>query len=66
MVEYRTLSSTMMSSKENLEFVWKQIWNAVHAYEYDFERPNDKSIQDVINNNDVELAKKLISLYKLQ
>ena len=55
-----------MSSKENLEFVWKQIWNAVHAYEYDFERPNDKSIQAVINNNDVEFAKKLISLYNLQ
>ena len=64
--EYRTLSSTMMSSKENLEFVWKQIWNAVHAYEYDFEIPNDKSIQTVINNNDIELAEKLISLYKLQ
>lgn len=65
MVEYRVLSSAMMSSKHKLSFIWDQLTKAFNAFENDLELPNSDLIQEAINNSNVELAKELIVKHKL-
>lgn len=64
--EYRTLSSMMMSSRKNLEFIWDQLKKAINAYESEYEIPDNDEIIETINNSNVELAKRLINIYNLQ
>ena len=65
MVEYRVLSSAMMSSSSKLSFVWKQLQKALRAYQTNYSLPSKDFIQDAINNSNVELAEQLITHYNL-
>lgn len=64
-VEWRSLSSYMMSSKEILEFVWNGIMRAIKAYNYNLPLIDAETVQNTINNSDVETAKHLIEKYNL-
>lgn len=64
-VEYRTLSSAMMSSAAKLTFVWKQLQKALKAYQVEYSLPDRSEIQEAINNSNVELANQLITHYNL-
>lgn len=64
-VEYRVLSSAMMSSTAKLSFVWKQLQKALKAYQCDYNLPNRNEVQEAINNSNVELAERLITHYNL-
>ena len=64
-VEYRVLSSAMMSTTAKLSFVWKQLWKALKAYQCDFTLPDRNEVQEAINNSNVELAEQLITHYNL-
>ena len=65
MVEYRVLSSAMMSTPSKLSFVWKQLQKALRAYQIDYSLPSKDFVQDAINNSNVELAEQLITHYNL-
>lgn len=64
-VEYRSLSSYMMSSDEMLEFVWKGIMKAIEAYNYNVPLLNPELVQNIINNSDVDAAKAAIKTFNL-
>ena len=64
-VEWRSLSSYMMSSPETLEFVWNGIMRAINAYNYNLPLIDAETVQNTINNSDVETAKHLIEKYNL-
>lgn len=64
-VEYRVLSSAMMSTTAKLSFVWKQLQKALKAYQCDFPLPDRNEVQEAINNSNVQLAEKLITHYNL-
>jgi hypothetical protein len=64
-VEYRSLSSYMMSSPEMLSFVWNGIQKAISAYNHNVPLIDSTVVQSIINNSDVELAKILISSFNL-
>ena len=64
-VEYRVLSSTMMSSSSKLSFVWRQLQKALKACQINYSLPSRDLVQEAINNSDVELAEKLITHYNL-
>ena len=65
MVEYRVLSSTMMSSSSKLSFVWKQLQKALKACQINYSLPSRDLVQEAINNSNVELAEQLITHYNL-
>ena len=65
MVEYRVLSSGMMSSTPKLNFVWNQVMKALKACQVGFNIPGKVEVQDAINNSNVELAERLIEDYNL-
>lgn len=64
-VEYRVLSSTMMSSSSKLSFVWRQLQKALKACQINYSLPSRDLVQKTINNSDVELAEQLITHYNL-
>lgn len=64
-VEYRTLSSAMMNSVENLEFVWDQLMCAIAACKLEIPLPSKNDIQNAINKSDVDLAQDLIEEFNL-
>ena len=64
-VEYRVLSSTLMSSSSKLFFVWRQLQKALKACQINYSLPSRDLVQKTINNSDVELAEKLITHYNL-
>ena len=63
--EYRTLSSFWIADESRLRFIWKQLIYALYNYEHRNYLPNSSDVQDAINNNNLELAKELITNYKL-
>lgn len=63
--EYRTLSSAMMKDTPTLNMIWSQMIKAICAYEKQYTLISPEVVQDVINNSDVEKAKKLISMYNI-
>lgn len=63
--EYRSLSSSLMSSVNNLEFVWDQLERAVDAYNHESTLPPAALVQKAINDSDINLAKELIINYNL-
>ena len=64
-VEYRVLSSTMMSSSSKLSFVWRQLQKALKACQINYSLPSRDLVQEAINNSNVELAEQLITHYNL-
>lgn len=64
-VEYRVLSSAMMSSTSKLSFIWKQLQKVMRAYRIGYALPSIDLVQEAINSSDVELAKQLITRYNL-
>lgn len=64
-VEYRVLSSAMMKDTETLQFVWDQLAKAIRAYNNQRDLPPEEMVISAINDSNVELAKKLISDFKL-
>lgn len=64
-VEYRCLSSFMMSNENLLTFIWNQIQKALKAINHNYSLPRKTEIQKAINQSNVELANHLIEEYKL-
>lgn len=64
-VEYRVLSSAMMKDINTLKFVWKQLSKAIDAFNAGIGLPNPTDVMEAINNSNTEVAKGLISTYKL-
>lgn len=63
--EYRTLSSYWIESPTRLKFIWNQLACALKAYENGKSIPDYDLIRNAIDNNDVELAERLIEQYQL-
>jgi hypothetical protein len=63
--EYRTLSSYWIANPSRLTFIWNQIQYAISAYRDGYNIPSPENVIECINNNNVELAKKLIDKYIL-
>lgn len=63
--EYRTLSSFWIGNESRLRFIWKQVMYALYACENGRDLPNTQIVRDTINNNDVELAKRIIAEYDI-
>lgn len=63
--EYRVLSSYMMSTPDLLEKVWKGIKRAISAYNNGAPLIDEGYIKEVINENNVDLAKNLVYQYSL-
>ena len=63
--EYRTLSSFWIENESRLRFIWRQIEYALYAYENGKQLPDWPYIVEAINNNNVELAQKVIDTYDL-
>lgn len=63
--EYRTLSSYFMKDTEHLKWVFNQTVRAIQAYNHCYGLPDGALVQQAINNNDTELAKRLCIDYDL-
>ena len=63
--EYRTLSSFWIENESRLRFIWRQVEYALWAYENGRQLPEWTYIVDAINNNNTELANKVIETYDL-
>lgn len=64
-VEYRVLSSTMMKDKDTLKLVWRGIQNAIKAYNTGGTCLSQETVEDIINNNNIDKAKYYIKKYNL-
>ena len=65
MVEYRVLSSAMMKDVDTLEFVWNQLSTAIFNCSVGNPLVDSDIICDIINNSDIESAKRIISEYNI-
>lgn len=63
--EYRVLSSAMMKDTSTLNFVWDQLEKAISAYYSRGPLIRSDYAVNVINNSDVELAKKVINSFDI-
>ena len=63
--EYRTLSSYWITEPKNMEFIWNQLEKALSAFVLGKNLPEKEIVQRVIDNNDIELATKVINAYGL-
>lgn len=59
-VECRALSSFMMSNDKLLSTVWDNVMLAIHHHNENTPLMDPDLIQDVINNNRIDVAKKLV------
>lgn len=64
-VEYRVLSSAMMKDVETLNFVWDQLSKAIYYCSKGRTLISPEIACSVINNSDLELAKRVISDYNI-
>lgn len=64
-VEYRTMSGFFISSDELIRFLFENTMKAMIAATAGIDLPSSDVIQDIINNGNVEMAKKIINKYKL-
>lgn len=64
-LEYRVLSSAMMRSEEELEFVWKQLHQAIVRCGNGGSIPLPCTIQNTIDSNDINKAEEIIKKYTL-
>lgn len=65
-VEYRVLSSAMMKNIDTLNFVWNQLKVAIHNCVINSFLIDYRTVCEIINNSDVELAKKVINEYNIE
>ena len=63
--EYRTLGGYAISSNELIKFMWKGVMKAIEAFNNADVLIDSNTVQYVINNSDVEMAKELIKKYNL-
>lgn len=63
MVEYRPLSSYMMSNDDILDLIWDLLVAALSDWHFPNDYDTDK-IQYIINNSDVDLAKEFWKNFK--
>lgn len=63
--EYRTLSSYWIANESRLHFIFKQLYYALYNYERGTRLPDPYLIRSTIDNNDVEIAKKIIKEHNL-
>jgi hypothetical protein len=64
-VEYRVLSGYFLKDNDTIGFMWDQAMKAIGAYNECEPIPNSEEVQDVINNSDVETAKRLTKEFHL-
>lgn len=64
-LEYRSLSSYMMSNNDLLSQVWDGVVRSIIAYNEGTNLADSDLVQEAINTSNVELAKKLIDRYNL-
>lgn len=64
-VEYRVLSGAMMKDVETLNFVWDQLSKAIYHCSKGSTLISPEIACSVINNSDLELAKRVISEYNI-
>lgn len=64
-LEYRVLGGFMMSTPDNLAFIWDQLEKAINAFNNDLPLISPNTVQAVINCSDQERAKSLIERYKI-
>lgn len=62
-VEYRVLSSAMMRDERTLRIVWSYLSRAIREARNDGPYIDGETIQNIINNNNIELAKKALNSY---
>lgn len=48
-----------------MEFIWDQLEKALEAFIFSRSLPSKETVQGIIDNNDTELAKKVINHYGL-
>lgn len=65
-LEYRVLSSYMMSSIPILNKVWEQLMRAIEAFNNGGLLISSSKITQAINKNNIELAKQLIEEYNIE
>lgn len=65
MVEYRVLSGAMMKDVETLNFVWDQLSKAIYHCSKGSTLISPGIACSVINNSNLELAKRVISDYNI-
>ena len=63
--EYRTLSSFWIENESRLRFIWRQVEYALWSYENGRQLPDWTYVVEAINNNNIELANKVIDTYNL-
>lgn len=63
--EYRTLSSYFMKDERHLRWVFRQTLKAIDAYNSGKSIPPGAMVRDIINSNNVEMAKSLCAEYGL-
>ena len=63
--EYRTLSSYWINDRTRLEFILGQLSRALNGYLSVTSIPDRNTVQNIINNNDVDLATQIIKQYYL-
>lgn len=63
--EYRVLSSAMMKTPELVGRIWDCVMRAINAYNQGLPLLDGELIQSIINENKVDLAKRVISDYQI-
>ena len=63
--EFRVLSGYFLKDNDTIGFMWDQAMKAIDAYNHEEPIPNPEEVQDVINNSDVETAKRLTKEFYL-
>lgn len=63
--EYRVLSSAMMKTPELVGRIWDCVMRAINAYNQRLPLLDGELIQSIINENKVDLAKRVISDYQI-
>lgn len=64
-VEYRVLSSAIMSHTAGLSFIWKQFQKILKIFPHGYNLPSESDVQRAINDSDVKFAKALINYHNL-
>lgn len=63
--EYRSLSSKMIETVDNISFVWDGVMRAIKAFNCGYSIPRSSDVIRVINNSSVQDAIKLCEEFKL-
>lgn len=64
-LEYRVLSSYFLRDRATLGWVWTRLMRAIDAFNNNRPRIPSVSVEEAINNSDLELANNLIKKYRL-